>query len=102
MSEPGGCLRIELGGTFDVNWADFFEDMQVHEHVEQDAVRRTTLIGHPRDMEAFLGTLHTLVDWGFPVQALEYRQAAPGEGRQVAGVECSSQSQDCPLRKESR
>jgi hypothetical protein len=102
MSEPRDHFRIELSGSFDVNWADFFEDMEVHEQVEQNTVRSTTLIGHPRDMEAFLGTLHTLVDWGFPVQALEYRQAAPSEGRQVAGVECSSQSQGYPLSKESR
>jgi hypothetical protein len=79
MAEARDHFRIELDGSFDVNWADFFEDMQVYEHVEQDAVRSTTLIGHLRDLEAFLGALHALVDWGFLVQALEYRQATPDE-----------------------
>lgn len=85
MSEPRDHFRIELTGSFDVNWANYFEDMQVYEHVEQNTVRSTTLIGHPRDMEVFIGTLHMLVDWGFPVQALEYRQATPSKA--VAGKE---------------
>ena len=75
MPEPCGLSRIKLSGSFDVNWADFFEDIQVHEHVELGSVRSTTLVGYPRDLEAFLGTLHMLVDRGFPVQAFEYRQA---------------------------
>ena len=83
MSAPRDRFRIELIGSFKVNWADFFEDLEVYEHVEQNTVRSTTLIGHPRDIEEFLGTLHTLVDWGFHLRALEYRQVTPGEGRQV-------------------
>jgi hypothetical protein len=83
MSEPCGHFRIELNGSFNVNWADFFEDIEVDELVELNTVRSTMLIGHPCDIEAFLGTLHTLVDWGFRVRAVEYRQATQGEA--VAG-----------------
>ena len=75
MPESRGLSRIELSGSFDVIWADFFEDVLVHEHVEQGIVRSTTLVGHPRDLEAFLGTLHMLIDRGFPVQAFAYNQA---------------------------
>jgi hypothetical protein len=75
MPEPRGLSRIELSGSFDVNWADFFEDMLVREHVEQGIVRSTTLVGHPRDLEAFLGTLHMLIDRGFQVRAFAYSQA---------------------------
>jgi len=32
-----------------------------------------------RDLEAFLGLLHMLIDRGFPVQSFEYRQAESGE-----------------------
>ena len=53
MPEPRSLSRIELSGSFDVIWTDFFEDVLVHEHVEQGIVRSTTLAGHPRDPEHF-------------------------------------------------
>ena len=79
MAEPRVSCRIELGGWFDVNWADYAGDMVVHEQVKQGTMRSTTLVGHPRDMEAFLGTLHMLVDRGIPVVVVEYRQVTPRE-----------------------
>jgi hypothetical protein len=71
--------RIELRGRFDLNWADYLEAVQIQEQGEPCAIRNTTLIGRPRDLEACLGLLHMLVDRGFQVQAIEYRQARPGE-----------------------
>ena len=79
MAESRVSCRIELGGWFDVNWADYAGDIVVHKQVTQGAIRSTTLVGHPRDMEAFLGTLHMLVDRGIPVVGIEYRQVTPGE-----------------------
>jgi hypothetical protein len=43
--------------------------------MEAGNVRTTTLIGHPIDLVAFLGTLHIFIDRGFPVMAFEYQQA---------------------------
>jgi len=75
MPQPRDCCTIELSGSFNLNWADYFQDMQVNEQVEQGTVRKTTLVGHPRDLEACLGILHLLVDRGFPVQSFMYRRA---------------------------
>lgn len=79
MPLPRANLKIELNGSFVMNWADYLGDMQVHEQIEQGTVQSTTLVGHPRDLEACLGLLHMLVDRGFPVRGFEYRQAMPGE-----------------------
>ena len=79
MSDPRGQSRIELSGSFDVIWTDFFVDVLVHEHVEQGIVCSTTLVDHPRDLEAFLGILHMLADRGFPVRAIAYQQAGVDE-----------------------
>ena len=75
--------KIVLNGSFDLNWADYVGDMQVHEQVAQGAVRRTILVGHLRDLEACLGLLHLLVDRGFPVLAFEYHQVGSGQGRRA-------------------
>ncbi len=79
MSESHERSRIELGGSFDVKWTNFFEDMLVQEQMDKGTVRGTVLVGTPRDLEAFLGMIHMLVDRGFPVVAFEYRQAAPSK-----------------------
>ena len=71
--------RIELRGWFDLNWAGYVGDMLVHEQVEQGAIRSTTLVGHPVDLEAFLGILHMLIDRGFSVEAFEYQHATSSE-----------------------
>ena len=81
----GGCAvpqahadcKIEIRGSFNLNWADYVGDMLVHVQVEEGTIRTTTLIGHPIDLAAFLGILHMLIDLGFPVLAFEYRQADP-------------------------
>ena len=79
MPLPRDRCRIELRGWFDLDWADYFGDMLVHEQVEQGAIRSTTLVGHPVDLEAFLGVLHMLIDRGFSVQAFEYQHAPSSE-----------------------
>ena len=71
--------KIELGGSFDLNWAAYVGDMLVRKQGAQGAIRSTTLVGLTRDLEAFLGLLHMLIDQGFPVQSFEYRQAESGE-----------------------
>ena len=71
--------QIELSGWFDLDWAGYVGDMLVHEQVEEGAIRSTTLVGHPVDLEAFLGILHMLIDRGFSVQAFEYQHATSSE-----------------------
>ena len=71
--------RIELRGWFDLNWAAYVGTMLVRKQLAQGAIRSTTLVGPMRDLEAFLGLLHMLIDRGFPVQSFEYRQAESGE-----------------------
>ncbi len=75
MSQPRANCRITIRGSFDLNWADYVGDMLVDVMVEEGTIRATTLIGHPIDLSAFLGTLHMLIDLGFPVLAFEYQQA---------------------------
>lgn len=79
MSHPNADCRITLRGWFDLNWPDYVGPMLVDVLVEDGQVRTTTLIGHPIDLAAFLGTLHMLIDRGFPIVAFEYREASPVE-----------------------
>jgi hypothetical protein len=74
MSQPRANCRITIRGSFNLNWADYVGDMLVDVQVEEGTIRTTTLIGHPIDLSAFLGTLHMLIDLGFPVMAFEYQQ----------------------------
>ncbi len=60
-----------------MDWADYVGDMLVQLQVEEGTIRTTSLIGHPIDLSAFLGTLHMLIDLGFPVVAFDYQQADP-------------------------
>jgi hypothetical protein len=71
--------KIELSGWFDLDWVAYVGDMLVREQVEQGAIRSTTLVGHPVDLEAFLGILHMLIDRGFSVQAFEYQHVTSSE-----------------------
>jgi len=71
--------KIELSGWFDLDWPAYVGDMLVREQVEQGAIRSTTLVGHPVDLEAFLGILHMLIDRGFSVQAFEYQHVTSSE-----------------------
>jgi hypothetical protein len=91
MPQSRDYFKIELSGTFDLKWADYLQDLQVHEQVKQGAIRSTTLVGCPRDLEACLGMLHMLVDRGFAVQAFEYQHATPGEA--VVGDGCQDDSE---------
>ncbi len=79
MSQPHANCRITIRGSFNLNWGDYLGDMLAHVEVEEGIIRSTTVIGHPIDLAAFLGTLHMLIDWGFPVMAFEYQQADPPE-----------------------
>ncbi len=75
MPQPRANCRITIRGSFSLNWADYLGDMLACVQVEEGSIRSTTLIGHPIDLAAFLGTLHMLIDLGFPVMAFEYQQA---------------------------
>ena len=85
MPLPADNCKIELNGSFDLNWTDYVSDMQVHEQVTQGTVRRTILVCHPRDLEACLGILHLLTDRGFPVLAFEYRQVGADKVDEKSG-----------------
>jgi len=74
MSQPRANCKIVIRGSFNLSWADYVGDMLVHACVEEGTVQTTTLIGHPIDLAAFLGTIHLLVDLGFPFIAFEYQQ----------------------------
>ena len=75
MSQSRADCKIVIRGSLDLSWSEYVGDMLVHACVEEGTVGTTTLIGHPIDLAAFLGTLHLLVDLGFPVMAFEYQQA---------------------------
>jgi hypothetical protein len=94
MSQPRTICKIELRGSFDVNWADYFGDVLVYAPMEEGTIRSTTLIFHPVDPEAFLGALHLLIDRGFPMLACEYRADIRGEPQvaQPAAAEASPQT----------
>ena len=71
--------KITIRGSFDVSWADYVGEMLVDVEVKEGKIQTTTLLEKPIDLAAFLGTLHMLVDLGFPVMAFEYQQADPLE-----------------------
>jgi hypothetical protein len=80
MPQPRANGRITIRGSFNLDWAEYVGDMLVHVQIEEGRIRTTTLIGHPIDLPAFLGTLYMLVDLNFPVTAIEYQQADPSAG----------------------
>ena len=75
MLDPRASGKITIRGSFNLDWADYFGDTLAHVQVEEGIIRHTTLISRPIDLAAFLGTLHMLIDLGFPVIAFEYQQA---------------------------
>ena len=79
MPQAHASCKIAIRGSFDLSWADYVGEMLVHVQVDEGKIRTTTLFGQPIDLAAFLGTLHMLVDLGFPVMAFEYEQADPIE-----------------------
>lgn len=79
MPQPRANCTITIRGSFNLNWADYLGDMLADVQVEEGTIRRTSLLGHPIDLSAFLGTLNLLIDRGFPVMAFEFRQADPRE-----------------------
>lgn len=62
-------------GPFDVKWADYVGDKLVHVETDEGTPKITTLYGCSVDLSAFLGTLHTFIDLGYPVVAFEYRES---------------------------
>ncbi len=58
-----------------MRWADYVGDKLVHAETCEGDHPTTTLFGHVVDMSAFLGTLHTFIDLGYPVVAFEYRES---------------------------
>jgi hypothetical protein len=87
MSQPRPWFSITLRGSFDVQWADYIEALLVDTQVAEGEAQTTTLLGHPIDLTAFLGTINTLVDLHFPVMACEYRQAEPIDAEVGTGVD---------------
>ena len=75
MPQSHPQCSITIRGSFDVKWADYVGEMLVDVQVVEGSIQTTTLHGHPIDLGAFLGTVHMLVDLGFPVIACDYRQA---------------------------
>jgi hypothetical protein len=75
VAQAHDSFKISLKGPFDARCADYLGDKLVHVETQQDPVEITTLFGHAIDLAAFLGTLHTLLDLGYPVVSFEYRQA---------------------------
>ena len=89
MSQPRANCRITIRGSFNLDWAEYVGAMLADVQVEEGSIRSTTLIGHPVDLSAFLGTLHMFIDLGFPVIAFEYQQAyllESGAGTRVEGA----------------
>jgi len=68
-------FKITMQGPFNVRWADYVGDKLVHAETCEGDPPSTTLFGHVVDMSAFLGTLHTFIDLGYPVVAFEYRES---------------------------
>jgi hypothetical protein len=79
MPQSHASCKIVIRGSFDLSWADYLGEMLVDVQVEEGKIQTTTLFGQPIDLAAFLGTLHMLIDLGFPVGAFEYQQADPIE-----------------------
>ena len=77
MPQSHASCKIMIRGSFDLSWADYLGETLVDVQVEEGKIRTTTLFGQPIDLAAFLGTLHMLVDLGFPVMAFDYQQANP-------------------------
>jgi hypothetical protein len=75
MPQPRARCRIMIRGSFDIKWADYVGEMMVDVRVAEGQIQTTTLLGQPIDLTAFLGTIHMLVDLGFPVMAFEFQQA---------------------------
>jgi hypothetical protein len=77
MVQPQNNFKISLQGPFDVRWADFIGDKLVHVETEEGTPPITTLYGYCIDLSAFLGTLHTFIDLGYPLVAFDYRSTGP-------------------------
>lgn len=74
MSPPSAYCKITIRDSSDVPWTEFVKKLPMSMHVGDYDTRLTTLVGSPIDLGAFLGTLHMLVDLGFPVVGAEYDQ----------------------------
>ncbi len=75
MPQARTQCRITIRGSFDVKWADYAGDMMVDAQVADGEVQTTTLLSHPIDLGAVLGTVQMLVDMGFPVMDCEDHQS---------------------------
>jgi hypothetical protein len=75
MIQSQHSFKITMQGPFNVRWADYVGDKLVHVETDEGKVPTTTLFGYSVDLSAFLGTLHTFIDLGYPVVAFEYRES---------------------------
>ena len=76
MAQAHHSFKISVRGPFDVRWADYVGDKLLHVETDDKRIQTTTLFGHSVDLPAFLGTLLTFIDLGYPVVAFEYHQDA--------------------------
>ncbi len=74
MVQAHNSFKISMRGPFDVKWADYVGDKLVHVETDEGKIPVTTLFGYSVDLAAFLGTLHTFIDLGYPVVGFEYHQ----------------------------
>ena len=65
-----------------MKWADYVGDKLVHVETDEGKIPVTTLFGYSVDLAAFLGTLHTFIDLGYPVVGFEYHQVDPASSPQ--------------------
>jgi hypothetical protein len=79
MTQPHHSFKITMQGPFNVRWADYVGDKLVHVETDEGKIPTTTLFGCSVDLSAFLGTLHTFIDLGYPVVAFEYHQDIPDD-----------------------
>jgi hypothetical protein len=82
LVQAHNSFKISMRGPFDVKWADYVGDKLVHVETDEGQIPVTTLFGYSVDLSAFLGTLHTFIDLGYPVVGFEYHQDDPAESSQ--------------------
>ena len=59
--------RICVQGQLDINWADYFEGMEIENNCEAGGYKVTFLSGRLIDQAAVQGVLQKLYNLGFPL-----------------------------------
>jgi hypothetical protein len=72
--QPAYC-KIVLAGPLNRRWADYLGDMLMNIEVQDGLIQTTTMIGQPRDLQAYIGILSAIANLGFTLIATEYQPA---------------------------